>query len=231
MHVVEYPTRLSADAAVERALSQAGRRGYHLIFDNCEHFACWCVVGRDESRQVTVACERLSAAGVKTFVAGTARVTSKIGTKRLVGATPWMLIADAMQWITEAGGHHVGLRDPQHRKNAGPAVGITTALGVGACAGPVGAVVSGGLWAAGELAGEISRGHLRADSSTSEGPVCCRSRAVQRVSQRDRDIRLIRSQNHARERVRRKEQQRVHGNRASFTRVVVPVSRIVVCVG
>jgi hypothetical protein len=84
-------------------------------------------------------------------------VTSKIGTKRLVGATPWMLIADAMQWMTEAGGHHVGLRDPQHRKHAGRAVGITTALGVGACAGPVGAAVSGGLWAVGELAGEMTR--------------------------------------------------------------------------
>ena len=31
---------------IQRALSQVGRRGYHLIWDNCEHFAHWCRRGR-----------------------------------------------------------------------------------------------------------------------------------------------------------------------------------------
>jgi hypothetical protein len=127
-----------------------------LVFDNCEHFACWCVAARDESRQVSMACERLTAAGLKAIAAGATRVTSKLGVKRLIAASPWILLADAAQWITEATGHRLGLRDPRHCKQAGRAVGVTTALGVGAFAGPAGAAVSGGLWLAAELAGQLS---------------------------------------------------------------------------
>ncbi|MFK8114858.1 MAG: lecithin retinol acyltransferase family protein [Rubripirellula sp.] len=158
LHVIAYQDALPADQVVERALSQVGRQGYHLLFDNCEHFACWCVIDRDESRQVSVACERLSAASLKAITAGTIRIASKSGVKRVMrGASPWMLVADAAQWITEAGGHHVGLRDPLRRKHAGRAVGMTTALGIGACGGPAGLVVAGGIWIAGEVVGEVSR--------------------------------------------------------------------------
>jgi hypothetical protein len=157
-HVVQHQSHLPADLVVRRALSRVGRRGYHLLFDNCEHFACWCVAGREESRQVLLACERLGATSVKAIAAGTARIVSRIGSRHAVrGVNPWMLVADAAQWITEAGGHHVGIRNPQHRKHAGRAVGMTTALGVGACAGPAGFVIAGSLWAAGELASEMSR--------------------------------------------------------------------------
>jgi hypothetical protein len=157
-HVVQHPSHFPADLVVHRALSRVGRRGYHLLFDNCEHFACWCVAGREESRQVLLACERLGATSLKAIAAGTARIFSRIGTQRAVrGANPWMLAADAAQWITEAGGHHVGIRNPQHRKHAGRAVGMTTAMGVGACGGPAGVVIAGGLWAAGEFAGQMSR--------------------------------------------------------------------------
>ena len=158
IHVVSHRERLDPTLVVQRAMSQVGRKGYHLLFDNCEHFACWCVLDRDESRQVSVACERLSAAGVKAIAATTVRAASSIGVKRVIrGASPWMLVADAAQWITEAGGHHVGIRDPQKRKRAGRAVGATTALGVGACAGPAGVLVAGGIWVIGEVAGEVSR--------------------------------------------------------------------------
>jgi hypothetical protein len=68
-----------------------------------------------------------------------------------------MLVADVAHWITEAGGHHIGIRDPQHRKRAARAVGVAAAAGVGACGGPVGMAVAGGIWAAGEFAGEASR--------------------------------------------------------------------------
>lgn len=157
IHVVSHPQPRSADDIVERALSQVGRRGYHVVFDNCEHFAWWCVTDRNESRQVSVACERLGAVSVKVIAAGTARAAGAIGTRRIVrGATPMLLVADAAQWVTEAGGHHVGLRDANKRKQAGRAIGITTAIGVGACAGPIGCLVAGSLWAAGELAGEMS---------------------------------------------------------------------------
>lgn len=158
IHVVAHRDGLDPERVAERAISQVGRRGYHLFFDNCEHFACWCALGRDESRQVAVACERLSAAGVKAIAATTVRAASSIGVKRVIrGASPWMLVADAAQWITEAGGHHAGIRDPQKRKQAGRAIGATTAFGVGACAGPAGVLVAGGIWVIGEVAGEVSR--------------------------------------------------------------------------
>ena len=68
-----------------------------------------------------------------------------------------LVAADVAQWITEAGGHHVGLRDPRQRKRAGRVVGFTTALGVGAIAGPTGVAFAGGVWAVSELVAEASR--------------------------------------------------------------------------
>lgn len=166
IHVVKHDERIDPDAVIERAMSQLGRKGYHLIFDNCEHFAWWCVVGEDESRQIHVACERLSALGVK----ATARVAAKCaGGLALRGATPWIYVADAAQWLTEAGGHHVGLRDPQQRRKAGRAIGATTALGVGAVSGPVGIAIAGSLWAAGQWGGELGKtayGRLRRRRTT-----------------------------------------------------------------
>ncbi len=158
LHVVDHPHRLATDLIVRRALSQIGRQGYHLIFDNCEHFACWCVVDRHESRQVNVACQRAGAVGVKVGVAAAVRAASKVAASKVLrSASPWLLVADAAQLATEACGHHVGLTDPEKRKQTGRFVGGVTALGVGSLGGPVGLAVAGGIWAAGELAGEVSR--------------------------------------------------------------------------
>ncbi len=43
------------DVIVQRAHLQMGRGGYNLAFNNCEHFASWCVTGRFESVQVKTA--------------------------------------------------------------------------------------------------------------------------------------------------------------------------------
>lgn len=158
LHLVKYTVRLSPEETVRRALRLVGRRGYDLLFDNCEHFAAWCVLGTEESRQVHVACERLGAAGVKVAVAGVLRSASRLGVRGVLrGATPWMVAADAAQWVTEAMGHHIGLRDARHRRTAGRAVGMATSLGMGVLGGPVGVAMAGGLWVAGEVVGEVSR--------------------------------------------------------------------------
>jgi hypothetical protein len=47
-----YETRLSADEAVANAESRLGSSGYHLVRNNCEHFAAWCCTGRAASTQV-----------------------------------------------------------------------------------------------------------------------------------------------------------------------------------
>ncbi|MGB7325627.1 MAG: lecithin retinol acyltransferase family protein, partial [Rubripirellula sp.] len=157
VHVIEHASPLEADEIVSRAISQVGRKGYHLMYDNCEHFASWCALDQEESGQIRIACERLAATSVKTMAAGTVRFASRHGAKRLLrGASGWMLLAEAAQWATEAGGHHIGLRDPKLRRNAGRAVGSVTAMSLGAIGGPFGIAVAGGLWVAGELAGEAS---------------------------------------------------------------------------
>jgi uncharacterized protein YyaL (SSP411 family) len=38
--------------SLRRAVSCLGKRQYHAIFNNCEHFAAWCVTGKAQSRQV-----------------------------------------------------------------------------------------------------------------------------------------------------------------------------------
>jgi HRAS-like suppressor 3 len=74
----------------ERAVTRLGHSQYHLISDNCESFARWCVTGREVSQQSTGAVLGLCA-GVASIVVGgggvlgavlTAFVTQKIWDRR-----------------------------------------------------------------------------------------------------------------------------------------------------
>lgn len=47
-----YDRRLTADEVVRNAESRIGSVGYHLVRNNCEHFAAWCCTGRARSFQV-----------------------------------------------------------------------------------------------------------------------------------------------------------------------------------
>lgn len=42
----------SAAETVKRAKSKLGEADYHLVFNNCEHFAVWCKTGMHRSEQV-----------------------------------------------------------------------------------------------------------------------------------------------------------------------------------
>lgn len=50
--VRDYVHRLSADETIRHAESRVGSVGYHLVRNNCEHFAAWCCTGRAVSSQV-----------------------------------------------------------------------------------------------------------------------------------------------------------------------------------
>src|SRR6266508_3174539 len=50
--VRSYEWRLSAEEAIRNAESRLGSLGYHLVRNNCEHFAAWCCTGRAASGQV-----------------------------------------------------------------------------------------------------------------------------------------------------------------------------------
>ena len=44
--------RYSGEECAERAWSRVGEDNYNLVFNNCEHFATWCVTGEASSEQV-----------------------------------------------------------------------------------------------------------------------------------------------------------------------------------
>jgi hypothetical protein len=52
VQVRSYDERLSPDETLRNAESRVGSEGYHLVRNNCEHFAAWCCTGRAASSQV-----------------------------------------------------------------------------------------------------------------------------------------------------------------------------------
>lgn len=163
IHRVPHAAPLAAEKIRRRAARMVGRMDYDLITNNCEHFACWCVTGHFQSRQVGIALERAAAAAAKATMSAAARVGLRSAltlTRSTVmlrrAANPAMLVPDAAQWATEAIGHHVGLRDPKKRRAAGRTVGATTAALVGLPGGPLGVLAATTLWAIGESAAHLA---------------------------------------------------------------------------
>ncbi|MEB3277430.1 MAG: lecithin retinol acyltransferase family protein [Lyngbya sp.] len=52
VYVKRYPVRYIPDTVIQRAESRLGEQKYNLLFNNCEHFATWCVTGVNDSRQI-----------------------------------------------------------------------------------------------------------------------------------------------------------------------------------
>ncbi len=55
IYVVEYSDseqNFSKFEIIDRAFSKLGEDEYNLFSNNCEHFACWCITGKNESKQV-----------------------------------------------------------------------------------------------------------------------------------------------------------------------------------
>ena len=42
----------STEEIVKRAESELGKKGYNILFKNCEHFVTWCRYGKEISQQV-----------------------------------------------------------------------------------------------------------------------------------------------------------------------------------
>jgi hypothetical protein len=53
--VRHYASRHDPEVIIARAMSKLGEGNYHLIFNNCQHFARWCATGDHHSEQVTSA--------------------------------------------------------------------------------------------------------------------------------------------------------------------------------
>lgn len=157
----QYQQCFDAEVVVQRALSRVGETGYHLLWNNCEHFATWCKTGHEHSTQVHAAQRQLTATLAKTATGTAVKVlaksSSKIGVKSVArGATPWLLVADGVQFVAEVAATTHGGMDPEEARRTGQAVGLAASVGIGAAVGgPVGALAAGGVWFIGELIGHL----------------------------------------------------------------------------
>ena len=78
--VRRYGNRDGVDATMARAESQIDTTGYHLVVNNCEHFATWCCTGRRASQQVRGASSLTAHGAVAgTTVAATTGIVGAVG--------------------------------------------------------------------------------------------------------------------------------------------------------
>lgn len=103
VQVWPYGTRLSAEETVTRARSRLGETGYHLIANNCEHFARWCAAGEHASIQVEVAT---STVGVAALVGFAPRVGLNVVTS--VGKAAVLIAPNLMSGLAAVGGSAMG---------------------------------------------------------------------------------------------------------------------------
>jgi hypothetical protein len=99
LHIRPYGKRDDADVTLQRAESRLGDTGYHLVTNNCEHFATWCCTGRPASEQVR---------GVGSLTAHGAVATATVGATSGVlaglGITSGLSGAGIMSALGTAGG-------------------------------------------------------------------------------------------------------------------------------
>ena len=70
----------AAEEIVQRALDRVGEDDYNLVFNNCEHFANWCITGQAKSYQVReVAIEAAALAAVAALAFHHAQTAVRVG--------------------------------------------------------------------------------------------------------------------------------------------------------
>lgn len=52
IHVKKHNFSYSSERVIKRAKKRLDEKKYHLLFNNCEHFAYWCKTGEHRSKQV-----------------------------------------------------------------------------------------------------------------------------------------------------------------------------------
>jgi Lecithin retinol acyltransferase len=94
-----YSEMANPDQTIARAMSKIDDAAYDLVFNNCEHFATWCVTGRHDSDQVTM----VASAGA---IVGTTSVAAVMGADAIasVGIVAGMSGAGIMSGLAATGG-------------------------------------------------------------------------------------------------------------------------------
>lgn len=184
------PAKFSPEEIVERALAHVDREGYHLVVDNCEHFATWCATGRRESRQVEIVMGRVAAAASRAVAAVSARAAvgtaERVALRTTLGATvrvgvrtmlPAAIVGEAAALAAEWTAHQRGAGEGESRR-AGEAAGLAAtscAMAVAAApAGPggilAGAVAGAAIWLTGSAATAAVVSRSRRDPRGSTTP-------------------------------------------------------------
>ena len=100
LKVVRHEEGLPADEVVARAASRLDESGYHLLFNNCEHFARWCACGDHYSHQVERGARRIAALSLAGRV-GLSYVAKRAGSRTLARAVP--VIGPVLSTVAAAG--------------------------------------------------------------------------------------------------------------------------------
>ncbi len=160
VQVEGYEASFSRPKIVRRALSRVGEARYHVLRNNCEHFAYWCRTGHSSSPQIVKHVERLkmgvanvAIGGVRAGVLGLlCRQMPKFVSGRIGRAvrTPWLFAADAAQVLVKNAAVAAGL-DMEQSRRYGRTAGAFTSAGIGAATGgPIGACAAVGVWWSGD---------------------------------------------------------------------------------
>ncbi|XP_068726964.1 uncharacterized protein [Montipora capricornis] len=93
LYLIEHEKCLPADEVVSRARSRLGEREYHLLKNNCEHFAMWCKTGRSLSEQAKEKEKEAKENGPPTVVGLLAKPGEEMVTMLRAGAKGATLLA------------------------------------------------------------------------------------------------------------------------------------------
>lgn len=102
-----YRSRLPTEEIISRAESRLGMSGYHLVRNNCEHFATWASTGSAASRQVRSWVVAAPGAAASVAVAQAAGVHLIV-----LGTVSMCAYALRGLWHRRSGHRSVGLVDP-----------------------------------------------------------------------------------------------------------------------
>ncbi|MEN8216102.1 MAG: lecithin retinol acyltransferase family protein [Pseudomonadota bacterium] len=149
IEIVTHDNGHNPDDVIRRARSRLKEKEYDLLFNNCEHFANWCAIGKKQSQQIST----YAVVGAKTVATVAARkYATKIAFRE---ATPWLLAADAAEIVTSQVAESTGA-PKETATTVGQTVGLGASVGIGAAiGGPIGAAVGAGFWGAGLVVEEL----------------------------------------------------------------------------
>lgn len=99
IEVVTYSAALPVEETIAKARSRLSESGYHLVFNNCEHFARWCKTGDHASDQVNDAVAATAGVG-----AGGVLVAAGVGVVSAGGAVAGLSGAGIMSGLATVGG-------------------------------------------------------------------------------------------------------------------------------